>query len=85
MRFPQDFVKKSHTVVPGAVQYVYRQSVDLPEPPVNPHFISIVGGGMGLRGDGYRTFEVYDSESDYGVVLAYATEEEINEYLSQYD
>jgi hypothetical protein len=42
---------------------------------------SVVGGGMGLYGDGVTTFEMYDfAHGD--VVLQYATAEEINEYIS---
>ena len=72
--FPNDFVMRSHPIVPGAVQYAY------PEFGENRIF-SVVGGPL-LSGDGTDTFEMYDSRIGE-VVLDYATAEEINKYLNE--
>ena len=47
-------------------------SVELPD----DRFISVVGGGTGLYGDGLNTFEIMASNMD-GDVIGYLTEEEI--------
>lgn len=75
MKFPIDFEMKSHSVIPGAVQYTIHDTD-------GNMLYSVVGGGMGLYGDGVRTFEMYSSAVG-DVVLTYATVEEINEYLSE--
>jgi hypothetical protein len=41
---------------------------------------SVVGGGVGLYGDGMSTFEMFDCEVG-DLVLEYADQDEINEYL----
>jgi len=72
-KFPQDFEKISHPLIPGAVQYMLHDTD-------GKRLYSVVGGAMGLHGDGVRTFEMY-SDLVGDVVLSYATADEINEYL----
>ena len=73
-KFPQDFEKLSHPLIPGAVQYkLYGTN--------GKRLYSVVGGGMGLHGDGVISFEMYSDEAN-DVVLSYATADEINEYLN---
>lgn len=74
-KFPQDFEKGPHHLIPGAVQYILNDAD-------GNMLYSIVGGGAGIYGDGVRTFEVY-SASDGDVMLTYATAEEINDYLEK--
>lgn len=64
--FPNDFTKKSHPVIPRAVQFLPTKKQDI--------FISIVGGGMGLYGDGENTFEIMIDDE----VTGWLTNEEIN-------
>ena len=73
-KFPQDFEKISHPLIPGAVQYKMYDTD-------GNRLYSVVGGGMGLHGDGVKSFEMYSDEAG-DVVLSYATIDEINEYLS---
>lgn len=68
--FPQSFTINIHPVVPGATQWLFRKGEKT---------ISIVGGGMGLYGDGVESFEMYDFDEDGP--RGYQTVEEINEYL----
>lgn len=71
--FPKDFLCGQHPVVPGAIQWTY--------PTSDGTVISIVGGGMGLYGDGIKTFEMYDfRESE---PRGYLTIEEINQHLTE--
>jgi hypothetical protein len=51
-----DIVFKPHTVIPGAVC----AKIEFP----NETHASIVGGGMGLYGDGDTTFEVWYSDEE---------------------
>jgi hypothetical protein len=75
IKFPEDFVKMPHRVVPGAVQYLYEYKDDA------DNMISIVAGS-GLWGDGVRTFEMWDTKHMYDP-RGYMTIEEINEWLNQ--
>lgn len=75
VKFPQDFEMMSHPLIPGAVQYKVHDTD-------GNRLYSVVGGGIGLYGDGVTTFEMY-SDAIGDVVLSYATAEEINEYLSE--
>jgi len=71
MKFPDDFKKAAHPVIPGAVQYKATKKCGT--------VISIIGGGVGLYGDGVTTFEMWDfSEDD---PRGYMTVKDINEYL----
>ena len=74
-KFPQDFTKQFHPLIPGAVQYKLYDTD-------GSRLYSVVGGGMGLYGDGVTTFEMYSDLVD-DVVLTHATADEINEYLSE--
>jgi hypothetical protein len=75
VKFPQDFEEASHPLIPGATQYTLRHAD-------GSRLYSVVGGGMGIHGDGKVTFEMY-SDLVGDVVLSYATANEINEYLSE--
>jgi len=77
LKFPDDFNKKPHPVIPGAVQYLYEPNGDYGD------MISIVGGGFGLYGDGVTTFEMWDTKNDYDV-QGYLTAEEINHWLQNH-
>ena len=74
VKFPDDFTKREHPLIPNAIQYTYQDSN-------GNNMYSIVGGGIGTRGDGVHTFEMFDYLRQ-DVVLSYAMEEDINEYLS---
>ena len=74
-KFPQDFEQHAHPVLPGAVHYKLYDTD-------GNRLYSVVGGGMGLYGDGVTTFEMFcDTIGD--VVLSYATADDINEYLEE--
>jgi hypothetical protein len=74
-KFPQDFEKSSHPLIPGAVQYkLYGTN--------GKRLYSVVGGATGLHGDGVVSFEMFSDDLN-DVVLSYATIHEINEYLSE--
>jgi hypothetical protein len=73
-KFPQDFEKSSHPLIPGAVQYKMYDTD-------GSRLYSVVGGGIGLYGNGVTTFEMFSDEAN-DVVLSYATADEINEYLN---
>jgi hypothetical protein len=47
--------------------------------PVNGKWYSVVGGGIGLYGDGVTTFEVWGDDMDD--VIGYLTINEVNEWL----
>lgn len=73
MKFPDDFTKESHVNVPNATQWkLYNND--------NEVIISIVGGGLGLYGDGVKTFEMYDFREDGP--QGYMSIEEINQHLN---
>jgi len=72
--FPDSFKRKSHPVIPGATQWTLANKD-------GRVIISIVGGGMGLYGDGVRTFEMYDSREDD--VQGHLLIEEINQHLAE--
>lgn len=57
MKFPKDFKKKKHPIVPNATQWLLHDSK-------GNVIISIVGGGTGLYGNGTSTFEMYDFSED---------------------
>ena len=72
LKFPEDFTKTPHSIIPGAYQWLIN---------VGEEFISIVGGGFGIHGDGVRTFEIWDTRNMYDP-MGYMTAEEINEHLA---
>lgn len=69
--FPQDFKKKPHEVVPGAMQWTLEKDGEIT--------ISVVGGGFGIYGNGKTTFEMYDFREDGP--QGWLTKEEINIHL----
>lgn len=71
MEFPKDFTKKQHEVISNATQWKLEKN--------NKVIISIVGGGIGLYGDGINTFEMWDYREDEP--RGYLTRDEINIYL----
>lgn len=77
LKFPEDFTRKSHHVIPGATQWLFEYNDE------NNEMISIVGGGFGLHGDGVRTFEMWDTKNDYDP-RGYMTAEEINQWLEDH-
>jgi hypothetical protein len=71
LTFPESFEKKKHSVIFGATQWTYSENGAV--------VISVVGGGIGLYGDGINTFEMYDFRQEQP--QGYLSIEEINEYL----
>ena len=76
LKFPDDFTKLTHRL-PGGVQYLYKLNDE------DNNLVSIVGGAIGLKGDGVRTFEMWDTKNDYDV-QGYLTAEEINHWLQNH-
>lgn len=76
LKFPDDFTKLTHRL-PGGVQYLYKLNDE------DNNMVSIVGGAIGLRGDGITTFEMWDTKNDYDV-QGYLTVEEINHWLQNH-
>lgn len=72
MKFPEDFTKSVHPVFPCAIQYKATKS--------NGQTISIVGGAIGLYGNGITTFEMWDFDNDSPEPCL--TVDDINTYLS---
>jgi len=68
--FPEDFVKQPHQISKGGFQWVPKVEQQT--------FISIVGGGRGLYGDGVKTFEIMIGED----VNGWCGISEVNELLS---
>jgi hypothetical protein len=77
LKFPEDFTKKTHRVIPGAYQWLFEYNNDTNE------MISIVGGGFGLHGDGVRTFEMWDTKNMHDP-QGYMTADEINQWLDEH-
>ena len=77
--FPKDFKQNGHPHIPGATQWLYEKPGRIPELD-HENAISIVGGGMGLYGDGVTTFEMYDFRE--GEPQGYLSIEEINKHLA---
>lgn len=73
--FPESFEQKLHSVVPGATQWLIKDSK-------GKNTISIVGGGFGLHGDGVKTFEMYDFREDNP--QGYLSKEDINNHLESH-
>ena len=69
--FPQDYTRKPHPFNKKGVQF--RPILK------TPFFISIVGGAVGLYGDGIKTFELMIGDRVHG----YLSIEEINEKVNQ--
>jgi len=63
LTFPDDYLQTAHKVVPGAIQY-------MPIKDKFPVFISVVGGGIGLYGDGVESFELMIGNTVHGYLTA---------------
>jgi hypothetical protein len=72
LKFPESFIKRTHLVVPGASQWLATKP--------NGVSVSVVGGGIGLYGNGVTTFEMWDGDEDEP--RGYLTIEQINEHLA---
>ena len=76
LKFPEDFTRKPHRVVPGAYQWLFEYN-DTDE------MISIVGGGSGLWGDGITTFEMWDTKN-MDEPEGHMTTDDINQWLNDH-
>jgi len=74
LNFPDDYIKTSHRVVPDAVQY-------MPLKDKFPVFISVVGGGTGLYGDGENSFELMIGNTVHGYLTAKEVDKKVNKVL----
>lgn len=72
--FPENFNKIPHSVVPNALQWIPKNK--------QPVFISVVGGGAGLYGDGITTFELMIGDRVHGFLSAEQVNKEINKVLA---
>jgi hypothetical protein len=77
LKFPEDFTKNVHRVIPGAHQWLFEYNNGTDE------MISIVGGGSGLYGDGITTFEMWDTKN-MPDPDGYLTAEDINQWLQDH-
>ncbi len=77
VRFPEDFKKIAHSVIPGATQWLYEYKDS------KKNMISIVGGGVGLHGDGVHTFEMWDTKNMHDPE-GYCTKEFIQQWLNDH-
>jgi hypothetical protein len=66
-----DLVFKTHPNGMGGVQ----ATMKFP----NGHSISVVGGSMGLYGDGVKTFEIWTSDNDD--VVGWLTPDEVTQHM----
>jgi hypothetical protein len=64
-KFPEDFREVAHPIK-GARRWIFEE-------------ISVVGGGVGIYGDGINTFEMWDFREPQP--QGYLTKEEINLHL----
>lgn len=75
IKFPDDFTKLPHKFISGTYQYLYHYNDD------NRNRISIVGGALGLGGDGVKTFEMWDTKHMYDP-QRHMSIDDINEWLT---
>lgn len=75
IKFPEDFTKIPHQIIPGAYQYLYEYNDEY------NNVVSIVGGGLGLWGDGVNTFEMWDTKHMYDP-QGHMSIDDINQWLS---
>lgn len=68
----ENLVFKSHPNGMGGVQATGKF-------PINGKWYSVVGGGIGLYGDGVTTFEVWGDDMDDPI--GYLTKDEVEEWL----
>lgn len=72
--FPDDYLEQPHKVVPGAKQFK-------PLEGTQPVFVSVVGGGVGLYGDGINTFELMIGNKVHGYLTPKEINKEVNKVL----
>ena len=77
IKFPEDFLENKHRVIPGAYQWLFEYNDGTDD------YISIVGGGHGLYGDGGTTFEMWDLKN-MRYPQGYMTAEDINQWLEDH-
>lgn len=77
LKFPEDFTKNRHHIVPGAYQWLFEYKNETND------MISIVGGGSGLYGDGIASFEMWDTKNMYDP-QGYMTTDDINQWLNDH-
>lgn len=70
-KFPQDFKKVKHNVIRNATRWVLHENGRI--------VLSVIGGGLGVMGDGVDTFEMMDFRD--GEVYGHITADEINKYI----
>lgn len=73
IKFPESFTEIEHPLKKGAKQWILSINGE--------NRISIVGGGVGLYGNGITTFEYWDFYEDSPI--GYLSKEEINEKLEK--
>jgi len=71
MKFPEDFIRQSHPVIPGATQWLLGHADET--------IISVVGGSHMVYGNGVTTFEMFDFRE--AEPQGYLTKEDINQHL----
>lgn len=71
--FPEDFTEKPHPVIDGAKQWLAKKP--------SGTIVSVVGGGIGLYGNGVTTFEMWDDDQEHP--KGWLTIFEINEHLAK--
>lgn len=71
--FPTDYNMTAHPVIPNATQFKPCEE--------QPIFISIVGGGLGLYGDGIETFELMIGNKVYGFLSPSEIDKKVNQVL----
>lgn len=72
-KFPQDFKKVKHNVIRNATRWVLHENGRI--------VLSVIGGGLGVMGDGVDTFEMMDFRD--GEVYGHITADEINKYITE--
>jgi hypothetical protein len=75
LKFPEDFTKIPHQIIPGANQWLFKTT--------DKWYISIVGGGIGIHGDGVTTFEMWDTKNMHDP-QGYMTTDDINQWLNDH-
>lgn len=74
-RFPDDFHSQEHPYCKECTAYrFYDFTGDNTQ-------VLVLGGGLGVKGDGVTTYELIDYRFDGGEPMEFVTAEEINRYL----
>jgi hypothetical protein len=76
LKFPEDFVIRPH-FIPGAQQWLYSYNDN------SNDMISIVGGGIGINGDGEETFEMWDTKNMMDP-MGYMSREDIQKWFEDH-